>query len=73
MRARIEIGSTEESMNKAIKVLQVIMQMIDKVVRLQVSDSVRAKCEKNRKKTPSAQAKQVDQQKQEDLDEKLRK
>ena len=60
MRARIEIGSTEESMNKAIKVLQVIMQMIDKVVRLQVSDSVRAKCEKNRKKTPSAQAKQVD-------------
>ena len=60
-------------MNKAIKVLQVIMQMIDKVVRLQVSDSVRAKCEKNRKKTPSAQAKQVDQQKQEDLDEKLRK
>lgn len=54
MRARIEIGSTEESMNDALKVLQVVMQMIDKVVRLRLSDSVRAKCEKNRKKTPNA-------------------
>ena len=54
MRARIEIGSTDESMNDALKVLQVVMQMIDKVVRLRLSDSVRAKCEKNRKKTPNA-------------------
>ena len=57
MRARIELGSSDESMSQALKVLQVVMQMIDKVVRLHVSDSVRAKCEKNRKKTPSAQAK----------------
>ena len=57
MRARIEIGSTDESMSQALKVLQVVMQMIDKVVRLNVSESVRAKCEKNRKKTPNAQAK----------------
>jgi len=73
MRARIEIGSTEESMAKALKVLQVVMQMIDKVVRLRLSDSAKSKCEKNRKKTPTAQAKQVDEQKEQDLEEKLRK
>lgn len=53
--------------------LQVVLQLIDKVVRLRLSESTRAKCEKNRKKTPSAQAKQVDQQKSEELEDKLRK
>ena len=54
-------------------VLQVVFSMIDKVVRLRLSEAARAKCEKNRKKTPSAKAKeQSDQQEQEQL-EKLRK
>ena len=47
--------------------------MIDKVVRLNVSESVRAKCEKNRKKTPTAQAKQVESQRTEELEDKHRK
>lgn len=73
MRAKIEVGCTPESMQKALKVLQVIFSMIDKVVRLRLSDAARAKCEKNRKKTPSAKAKvQTDVQEQAML-EKLRK
>lgn len=62
MRARLEIGNTEESMAKALKVLQAVFTIIDKVVRLKLSDSARSKCEKNRKKTPTAQAKEADEQ-----------
>ena len=58
MRAKIEVGNTEESMAKALKVLQVIFTIIDKVVRVKLSDSARAKCDKNRKKTLSAKAKE---------------
>lgn len=73
MRAKIEVGSTPESMQKALKVLQVVFTMIDKVVRLRLSDSARAKCEKNRKKTPSAKAKEQTDQQEQDMLEKLRK
>ena len=73
MRARLDIGDTDESIEKALKVLQVIFTIIDKVVRLRLSDSARAKSEKNRKKTPSAKAKEVDERKEEEQLEKLRK
>jgi len=49
------------------------MSMIDKVVRLRLSDSAKSKCVKNRKSTPKAQAKIVDEQKEQDHEEKLRK
>ena len=62
MRAKIDVGSDQESMQKALKVLQVVFNMIDKVVRLKLSDAARAKCEKNRKKTPSAKAKEQNDQ-----------
>ena len=61
MRARLEVGDSEESMAKALKVLQAIFSIIDKVVRLKLSDSARSACDKNRKKAPSAQAKEADE------------
>ena len=62
MRAKIEIGSTEESIANALKVLQVVFSIIDKVVRVKLSDQARAKCEKNRKKMPSTKAKEDTEQ-----------
>lgn len=38
MRAKLVIGDTEESIEKALKVLQVIFSIIDKVVRLKISE-----------------------------------
>ena len=73
MRAKIEIGSTEETMQKALRVLQVVFTMIDKVVRLKLSDSARTKCERNRKKTPNAAAKEKNDRQEEEQLEKLRK
>mmetsp|Transcript_47511 Transcript_47511/g.62845 ORF Transcript_47511/g.62845 Transcript_47511/m.62845 type:complete len:116 (+) Transcript_47511:868-1215(+) len=73
MRAKIEIGSTEESMQKALKVLQVVFTIIDKVVRLKLSDAARTKCERNRKKTPNAKAKEQSDRQEEEQLEKLRK
>lgn len=73
MRARIEIGDTEQSMADALKVLQAVFNIIDKIIRLKLSDSVRAKCEKNRKKTPSAKAKEEESQNDQELLEKLKK
>jgi hypothetical protein len=73
MRARIEIGETEESMEKALKVLSAIFTIIDKVVRVKLSDSARSKCEKNRKKVPSAKDKEADERKEEEQLERQRK
>ena len=73
MRARIEIGDSDESMTKALKVLQAIYTVIDKVIRVKLTDSARQKCEKNRKRTPTAKTKEDDEKKEQDLDEKLRK
>lgn len=73
MRAKIEIGSTEESMTQALKVLQVVFTIIDKVVRLKLSDAARTKCERNRKKTPNAKAKEQNDAQEEAQLEKLRK
>jgi hypothetical protein len=73
MRAKLVIGDTDESIEKALKVLQVIFTIIDKVVRIKLSDQARAKCEKNRKKTPSAKTKEIDERKEEEQLEKLRK
>lgn len=73
MRAKIEIGDNEQSMGDALKVLQAVFTIIDKIIRLKLSDSVRAKCEKNRKKTPSAKAKEEESQNDEAQIEKLRK
>ena len=73
MRAKIEIGDNEQSMSDALKVLQAVFTIIDKIIRLKLSDSVRAKCEKNRKKTPSAKAKEEESQNDEAQIEKLRK
>ena len=73
MRAKIDIGSTEESMTQALKVLQVVFTIIDKVVRLKLSDAARTKCERNRKKTPNAKAKEQNDAQEEAQLEKLRK
>ena len=73
MRAKIDIGSTEESMTQALKVLQVVFTIIDKVVRLKLSDGARTKCERNRKKTPNAKAKEQNDAQEEAQLEKLRK
>lgn len=62
MRAKIEVGDTEQSMNEALKVLQAIFSIIDKVVRIKLSDQAKAKCEKSRKKTPSAKLKEEESQ-----------
>ena len=62
MRAKIEIGDNEQSMGDALKVLQAVFTIIDKIIRLKLSDSVRNKAEKNRKKTPSAKAKEEESQ-----------
>ena len=69
MRARIEIGDSEESMTKALKVLQAIYTVIDKVIRVKLTESARQKCEKNRKRTPTAKTKEDDEKKEQDLDE----
>lgn len=73
MRARIEVGSTDESMSKALKVLQAVFTIVDKVVRMKLSDSARAKCEKNRRNAPSADRKEEEERKEQDLMEKLRR
>ena len=73
MRARIEIGDSEETMTRALKVLQVIYTVIDKVIRVKLTDSARQKCEKNRKRTPTAKTKEDDEKKEQDIEEKLRK
>lgn len=73
MRARLEIGDNEESMKKAYKVLQAIFSLIDKVVRLKISDQARNACEKNRKKSPSAQVKEAEEQNEQEYLDKLRK
>lgn len=73
MRAKIVIGDNEESIKNALKVLQVIFSMIDKVVRIKLSDSARAKCDKNRKKMPNTKAKEDNDQVEQEKEEKLRK
>ena len=72
MRARLDIGETEESMDKALKVLRAIFILIDKVVRINLSEQARSKCEKNRKKTQAAKAKEVDEGKEQEIIEKAR-
>ena len=72
IRAKIEVGSTDESMTQALKVLTVVFSIIDKVVRLKLPDQVKAKAEKNRKKLPSAKDKEVDEQNEQEKVDKLR-
>ena len=73
MRTKIEIGNTEESIEKANKLLHVIFTIIDKVVRLKLSDSTKNKCLKNRKSTITEKAKQETEKRQEEDEERLRK
>lgn len=73
MRARIEVGSTDESMSKALKVLQAVFTIVDKVVRMKLSDQARIKCEKNRRNAPSADRKEENERKEELMMEKLKR
>lgn len=50
MRARIAVGSTPEEMQRAVKALEAVFLILDKISRINISESVKNRCEKNRKK-----------------------
>lgn len=61
MRARILIqGDKQES---ALKCLKLCFTILDKVVAVKLSASVKAKCERVRRKVDSAKAKEKDEEK----------
>ena len=73
LRARIDIGESDASMDSALAVLRALLMIVDRVVRLRVSDANRAKSEKNRKKNPSQKAKEAEERDEQEEMDKLRR
>lgn len=61
LRARIHIGTTDKEHESAIKVLETIFKIVDKVTRLQLSPSNFTKAERVRRKVEATKKKEDDE------------
>lgn len=72
MRTRLVIGESQEEQENALKVLKAIFQMIDKVVRMKLSEQNRVKAERVRKKVDAVKNKEQNDEAEEKQLEKAR-
>lgn len=72
LRARIFIGTTEQEQDDALKVLEAIFKIVDRVTRLHLSANNYAKAERMRKKVEQTKKKEDDEKREAMLIEKKR-
>lgn len=72
LRARIFIGETDAEQEGALKVLEVIFKIVDRVTRLHLSQSNFIKAERMRRKVEQTKKKEDDEKKEEQQMEKKR-